>query len=1156
MVDSIKLFESSEVIFNTNGLGALPDAISCQVGEVLNGEFEMEMEYPVNGLRYSELLLRRIIFAKSEPDSTGQPFRIYAISKPINGIVTINAHHISYDLSGYPVKPFTAPDIQTALTRLKSYSAEPHPFTFTSDKNITSPINIKKPVSTRVALGGMEGSLLDIYRGEYEFDKFSVKLHTKRGADRGVSIRYGKNLTDIKQDENCSNVYTGVYPYWFSEEEGLVELSEKILLTPGTFNYVKMLALDFTEKFQEMPTQAELRTVAESYISSHNIGVPDVSIDVQFEPLMQSNEYADFAILETVKLGDTVTVGFPEMGIQASAKCVKTIFNVITSKYETLSLGSIKSNLASTIAGQSQAISEKPSAQIIDVIKAAVFEKVSIEQLDALDVRITNLVVDSIQAANVKIAQLEADYAALDAVVANTIDTVDLNTTNLEAMNAIIQELNVTYATIASLNALKIIVETLEGEYGEFNILVTNKLNAHDGTFETILTNEAIAELITTGKLIAGSTIFADGAIGSAQIQDLDVAKLNGGIISTAKFIVQGSDGKFKIQDNRLQVFDNALIPFERVALGDIYGDGSVYALRVRGADGETVLFNEDGQTKEGFTDGYDKLEPNSLDPKNIDINRVIVRVNEDGTETIKGSKVVVGNDNLEVKFTTIDTSMGDNLNSAKAYADTKAGEAQTAAESYAKTKAEAERVLAESYADGIVDDEEQARITDANAKLAAAKTHAETKATSAENAAKTYADLKKTEAIDDSNNYTDGKIAPINSTITTQNTQITALQGQIALKVEQTDITQAIAPINTQLDELDEQIDGQSTTMLHMGAELTLLKDNISMSVSELEIQTSGLADKTSLLEGDLENFQNEYDDSISDIDTRILSQSAEIDVLSTGISSKVSKTEYDEGLGEVNQNYVELKQGYDDLKLIIQDGGGSNIIKNSVGYGSQNFWTIESGTINPGQSTWILDGASKHGWLISAGTMCQSLDLLPNTEYTISGRLLKATQAGTVMIGLYDVETDALINTVISKDTEVFDGKFSLQFSSLNTKQYNLRISVAGASTVNPVEITDLMLAQGLNYDIWNQANGEIYTLNVRMDGKGINVYSADGMGKTIMSPEEFAGYYNNQKIFTLNGDITEVMGLYVGGKGLFIPPVKFVQTQNSLDVVWTGR
>ena len=539
MVDSIKLFDSTATIFDTNGLGGLPDAISCQVEEVLNGEFEMEMEYPVNGLRYSELLLRRIIFAKSEPYSTGQPFRIYAISKPINGIVTINAHHISYDLSGYPVKPFTAPDIQTALTRLKSYSAKPHPFTFTSDKNITSPINIKKPVSTRVALGGMEGSLLDTYRGEYEFDGFTVKLHTKRGADRGVSIRYGKNLTDIKQDENCSNVYTGVYPYWFSEEEGLVELPEKILLTPGTFNYVKILSLDFTEKFQEMPTQAELNTVAESYISSHNIGIPDVSIDVQFEPLMQSNEYANFAILETVKLGDTVTVGFPEMGIQASAKCVKTIFNVLTSKYETLSLGSIKSNLASTIAGQSQAISEKPSAQIIDVIKAAVFEKVSIEQLNALDVRITNLVVEEVQASNVRIAyletevgkfgQIEADLAEIETVISNHTITINLQADSINALQTTTDELETNKADIGELNAIDAKIDNLK--VGTAQIL--------DGA----ITNAKIGDAEIEGAKIAKATIdsanIKDGAITTALIETgaIETAQIADGSITDAKIV-------------------------------------------------------------------------------------------------------------------------------------------------------------------------------------------------------------------------------------------------------------------------------------------------------------------------------------------------------------------------------------------------------------------------------------------------------------------------------------------------------------------------------------------------------------------------------------------------------------------------------------------
>jgi len=204
---------------------------------------------------------------------------------------------------------------------------------------------------------------------------------------------------------------------------------------------------------------------------------------------------------------------------------------------------------------------------------------------------------------------------------------------------------------------------------------------------------------------------------------------------------------------------------------------------------------------------------------------------------------------------------------------------------------------------------------------------------------------------------------------------------------------------------------------------------------------------------------------------------------------------------------------------------------------------------------STWILSGTSKHGWVGSNGILAQPINLLVNTDYTFSGRVLKSTPAGFVKIELYHADTDMLVHQ-IARYEEPFDGSFLYQFNTGNIGRYKLVVTIANASTTNPIEITDLMLARGKNYSVWSQASGEVYTLNVKVDSNGINVLSVDGRSRTVMSPEEFAGYYNDEKIFTLNKDITEVLGLYVRGKGMYIPPVKFVQTNNSLDVVWTGR
>lgn len=367
MVDSvIILYEATETSFTTNGLGYLPDASSCTVTEERNGEFELEMVYPITGKRYSEITLRRIILAKPNPYAEPQPFRIYSMSKPISGLVTINAEHISYDLSGYPVSTFTATSASSAMTLLKSKSAVTHPFTFWTDKTTSAKMEVTAPSSIRSLLGGDEGSILDTYGGEYEFDKFTVKLHANRGKGRGVSIRYGKNLTDLTQEENCSNVYTGAYPYWYSEEDGLVEATGKIVNAEGTYSFTRILVLDFSSAFDKKPTAAQLKTAAEQYMSENKVGIPTVSLDVSFASLANTEEYKDIALLETVYLCDTVNVEFPELGVSATAKCIKTEYDVLTNKYSSIELGEAKSNLASTVAEQSKAIEAVPTKSFLE----------------------------------------------------------------------------------------------------------------------------------------------------------------------------------------------------------------------------------------------------------------------------------------------------------------------------------------------------------------------------------------------------------------------------------------------------------------------------------------------------------------------------------------------------------------------------------------------------------------------------------------------------------------------------------------------------------------------------------------------------------------------------------------------------------------------
>ena len=365
------LYSATETNFDHNGMGILSACVSCEVTEEANGIFELAMQYPMDGLHFAEISDRTIIKAKADQFRDPQLFRVYAISKPMNGIVTVLAEHISYDLSGIPVKPFYASAVASALAGLKNNAVVDCPFDFWTDKSTAAKFTVSAPASIRSRLGGVAGSILDVYGGEYEFDNYAVKLHNSRGMNRGVSIRYGKNLTDIQQDQNCSNVATGVYPYWVdSEGKTLVELPERIVNAPGTYNFVKIRTLDLSSEFETQPTVDRLRAKTESYIKANNIGVPSVSLTVSFAQLEQTEEYKHLKLLERVSLFDTVNVEFPALGVSATARAVKMVYDVLADRVKSVTLGSVRANIADTIAGQENRIETAKTEVKSDIRKA------------------------------------------------------------------------------------------------------------------------------------------------------------------------------------------------------------------------------------------------------------------------------------------------------------------------------------------------------------------------------------------------------------------------------------------------------------------------------------------------------------------------------------------------------------------------------------------------------------------------------------------------------------------------------------------------------------------------------------------------------------------------------------------------------------------
>lgn len=364
------LYESTEKQFNHNGIGTLADAISCIVIEERNGSYELEMEYPLGGIHYEEIKNNSIVLAVPSDGKQAQPFRIYKITRPIGGVVSVYAEHISYDLSGIPVRPFKASDCASALRGLVENSMIVNPFNTWTDIAGNGKYEQKLPASFRSRLAGTQGSILDSFGNgaELEFDRFTVKVHQNRGHDNGVTIRYGKNLTDLKQDESIESVYTATIAYWTKEENDKEEVViGEIQYLPNHADYPKerVFVLDCSSDFENKPTKEQLNNKAMQYIRSNNLGIPKVSIDVSFIQLWQTEEYKNIVSLERVSLCDTVHVVFEKLGVDATAKVIKTEYNVLTDRYDKVTLGEARSNFAETIK-------ESTKATVQPMIKSAV----------------------------------------------------------------------------------------------------------------------------------------------------------------------------------------------------------------------------------------------------------------------------------------------------------------------------------------------------------------------------------------------------------------------------------------------------------------------------------------------------------------------------------------------------------------------------------------------------------------------------------------------------------------------------------------------------------------------------------------------------------------------------------------------------------------
>lgn len=347
------LYDKNEILFTSNGLGRLRDCISCLCYEERNSIYEVDFEYPIDGVNFDKIQLGRIIGVTHDESGDVQPFDIVSYSRPIDGVVTFHCTHISYRQSKMVSY---ASGINSLADAFQAFDdtcyPSGNPFTYFTDKDSTGYVAAfdGTPRTIRSLLGGTEGSILDSYGGEYEWDKWTVKLHNARGEQKNFSIRYGVNMTQFQDDTDYSEAFNTCVPFWKDSSTGAVVRGGAVGSGHSTIGVGdKCVPLDLTDKFDTRPTVVQLETMASSVLRESQPYLPKQTISVDFIRLQDEAGFDQFDSLLECKLCDSVKVIFPGYGMSAYYKIVKTTWNVLLDRYESMELGNLSTTLAEAL---------------------------------------------------------------------------------------------------------------------------------------------------------------------------------------------------------------------------------------------------------------------------------------------------------------------------------------------------------------------------------------------------------------------------------------------------------------------------------------------------------------------------------------------------------------------------------------------------------------------------------------------------------------------------------------------------------------------------------------------------------------------------------------------------------------------------------------
>ncbi|MFR4533176.1 MAG: phage tail spike protein [Thomasclavelia ramosa] len=358
-----RIYDNSFTTYESNGLGLLVDAISCQVEEESNGDFELTLVYPSDGSFFYALKQDNLIKADASDSLKGQLFRIDTISKPLNGQVTVYAKHISFDLA----KNSLNEDInernincENAGKHMLQKSDADSRFSIESNIEMLGNYSMDRKTDCLSAIAGTRGSLIDTFGNGPKLlrDNFTISVLNRRGKDDNTLIAYKKNITGFTLEEDYSEIINVIKPYsTYTEDEveKTLYIDEIGVKSPRYVegDIVKSQWIDFSDKFDEdeTPTKEKLKNLAEKYFNDNNCDLPKMTYKIEFQPLSQTEEYKEdgLAELEYIGMDDSVYIANSKYGIRDQARVIKTTYNVLAEKYISIELGDPKTTLGSII---------------------------------------------------------------------------------------------------------------------------------------------------------------------------------------------------------------------------------------------------------------------------------------------------------------------------------------------------------------------------------------------------------------------------------------------------------------------------------------------------------------------------------------------------------------------------------------------------------------------------------------------------------------------------------------------------------------------------------------------------------------------------------------------------------------------------------------